>query len=138
MISANGRHTSSERQPRARAVAVRASSRPTLTTRTTMTARPARVTSERKTRTSGKIATAVPGSEPQVYPPDGKRSGADVEAVLVAVRVAFALEVETIEGIAALHLESDVSQIEPRAAVGEIGRASCRARVQIGVLVVAR
>src|SRR4029453_17731669 len=98
MISANGRETSSERQPSARAVAVRASSRPTLTTRMTMIARPARVTSERKTRTAEKEATAMPGSEAQIEPADGERSGADVESVLVAVLVALALEVEPVEG----------------------------------------
>src|SRR5262245_49972557 len=117
MISANGRQTRSERQPSARAVAVRASSCPTLTTRMTIIARPARVTSERKRRTSEKVATAMPGSEAQVEPADGERSGTDVESVVVAVLIALTLEVEAVEGIAADDLEADVSQIEPHAAV---------------------
>src|SRR5438132_1098357 len=105
MISPNGRHTSSDRQPSARAVAVRASSLPIRTMRKPMIARPATVASERKTRTSlgdsnrgatgsvrvDGVASELTlmrcglGSEAQIDLTDDERRGADVDPVVVAV-----------------------------------------------------
>src|SRR5437867_2775296 len=60
MISANGRHTRSDRQPSARAVAASASSVPTTPTRTTKIAAPIAIATHRKLGIGRVRATPVP------------------------------------------------------------------------------
>src|SRR5262249_36484665 len=60
---------------------------------------------------------AGPRSEPQVHLADDEPGVADVDAVVVPVRIALALEVEAIERVAAGDVETNVFEVEAHAGV---------------------
>src|SRR5262249_43494669 len=60
---------------------------------------------------------AGPRSEAQVHLADDEPGVADVDAVVVPIRIALALEVEAIERVAASDVEADVFEVEAHAGV---------------------